>query len=88
MYNKGRVLRERFSAGIARVRLFASVGPFVYNQRRSLMKSLAANIADQRLLSAVKSQMVLEGSLRRDGFATQVTVVFVLTGVRLDMNHQ
>jgi hypothetical protein len=82
------MLRERFPAGVARVRLLAGVSPFVHDQRGSLVKGLAAHVADQGLLATVQAQVVLKGSLRGDGLAAQVTVVFVLACVRFDVHHE
>ena len=82
------MLRERFPARVAGVRFLAGVGSLVNDQGAPLAKSFAAHVADQQLLAAVQTKMILKGSLGRHGFTAQVAVVLVLAHVGLHVEHQ
>ena len=86
--DQGRVLGERFPASIASIRFLPRVGPLVDHQGAPLPEGLAANVADQQFLPAVKAQVILKRSFRRNRFTAQMALVFVLAHVGLNVQHQ
>lgn len=57
------------------------------DQGASLAEGFATDVADQLFLATVQSQMILKRSFGGDRFAAQITLVFVLPHVGLDVEH-